>query len=136
VLAALVFHPDKFTCGVNMFGIANFVSFLNNTAPHRRAVREAEYGFLDTELDFLISASPINHIENVTAPLLIMQGANDPRVPLSESTQMYEALKALGRDVELLVFADEGHGWAKRENRILAWGAELNFLEKHIGSGH
>lgn len=136
VLAALAFHPDKFTCGVDLFGIANFVSFLNNTAPHRRAVREAEYGFLDRDMDFLVSASPINHIGNVTAPLLIMQGANDPRVPLSESTQMYEALKALGRDVELLVFADEGHGWAKRENRIIAWGTELNFLEKHIGAGN
>jgi dipeptidyl aminopeptidase/acylaminoacyl peptidase len=129
----LTFYPEKFNCGVCLFGIANFVSFLNNTAVHRRAVREAEYGFLDRDLEFLTQASPINRIADVTAPLLIMQGANDPRVPLSESTQMYEALKAAGREVELLAFADEGHGFVKRENRVLSWGAELNFLEKHIG---
>jgi dipeptidyl aminopeptidase/acylaminoacyl peptidase len=132
VLAALTFYPDKFSCGVCQFGIANFISFLENTAPYRRPLREAEYGYLDRDRTMLEQISPLSHIASVTAPLLIMQGANDPRVPLSESTQMYEALKATGRDVELLVFADEGHGFVKRENRAIAWGAEQNFVAKHL----
>jgi dipeptidyl aminopeptidase/acylaminoacyl peptidase len=132
VLASLTFFPEKFSCGVCQFGVANFISFLQNTAPYRRPLREAEYGLLADE-EMLRGISPLFRIANVTRPLIIMQGANDPRVPLSESTQMYEALKARGNDVELLVFGDEGHGWQKRENRALAWGAELNFLSKHLG---
>lgn len=129
VLAALTLYPDKWAGGVCSVGISNFVTFLENTAAYRRSVREAEYGSLERDREFLASISPIHKVERITAPLLIVHGANDPRVPLSEAQQMHDALKALGREVELLVFPDEGHGIARLENRAVAWERELRFLE-------
>jgi dipeptidyl aminopeptidase/acylaminoacyl peptidase len=133
VLASLVSYPDKWCAGVDSFGIANFISFLENTAPYRRPLREAEYGFLEKDHDFLVRISPLNSVEKIKAPLLILQGANDPRVPLGEAQQMHDALAARGHDVGLIVFPDEGHGWQKLENRAIAWQREIEFLGRIMG---
>lgn len=132
VLDSLCAYPDKWCAGVDSFGIANFISFLENTAPYRRPLREAEYGYLEANHDFLVQASPINKVDKIKAPLLILQGANDPRVPLSEAQQMYDALRSRGHDVDLIVFPDEGHGWQKIENRAIAWQREVEFLGKRM----
>ncbi|MCH7472376.1 S9 family peptidase [bacterium] len=132
VLGALTLHPDKWAAGICSVGIANFVTFLENTGAYRRSVREAEYGSLEHDYDMLASISPIHRVEQITAPLLLIHGENDPRVPVGEARQMHKALSGLGREVELLVFPDEGHGIAKLENRAVAWSTELAFLEEHL----
>ncbi len=128
VLAGLAFQPELWAAGVDIVGIANLVSFLENTSPYRRAVREAEYGYLATDREFLASASPINKAGDIRAPLFIIHGANDPRVPLSEAEQMRDTLAARGVAAELLVYADEGHGLAKLKNRLDAYPKVAAFL--------
>jgi len=130
-LASLVEFPDLFGAGVDHVGIANFVTFLRNTAEYRRALREAEYGPLSDE-DFLREISPINNVDRIKAPLLIVHGENDPRVPIGEARQMAEELMKRGREVELLIFPDEGHGIAKLENRLIFYRKMVEFLDKHI----
>ncbi|MGZ4553963.1 MAG: alpha/beta hydrolase family protein, partial [Mycobacteriaceae bacterium] len=98
----------------------------------RRAAREREYGTLEHDRNFLELASPLNRIGDVRAALLVIHGANDPRVPLSEAEQLHAALTARGVDCELLVYADEGHGLAKRVNRLDAYPRAVGFLAKHL----
>lgn len=132
VLSAMTEHPELWKCGVDIVGISNFVTFLKNTAAWRRSLREAEYGSLENDMDTLIRISPINQIDRISAPLMIIQGDNDERVPLSESTQMYEKLNERGIEVKMLRFADEGHGLAKRENRIEAYTEVMDWLKKNV----
>jgi len=136
VLAALAFYPELWAAGVDIVGIANFVTFLENTSDYRRAHRESEYGSLAHNRDLLERISPINHVERMTAPLLVLHGANDPRVPLSEAEQLVARLAALGRHAELLVFDDEGHGIKKLKNRRVAYPAIVRFLERALRSGN
>jgi dipeptidyl aminopeptidase/acylaminoacyl peptidase len=128
-LAGLAFYPDLWVGGVDIVGIANFVTFLENTAPYRRAVREAEYGYLDKHRELLHSISPINHVDKIKAPLFVIHGANDPRVPLDEAQQMVSKLSEIGRRAELLVYADEGHGLSKLKNRLDAYPKVAEFLK-------
>ncbi|MDP1689411.1 MAG: S9 family peptidase [bacterium] len=130
VLACMAFYPDLWAAGVNTCGIVNFISFLENTAPYRRASREAEYGSLEKDREFLKSISPINSLDKIKAPLLVIHGANDPRVPLSEAEQIETKLKEHGRYIELLVYQDEGHGLSKLKNRLDAYPKVVEFLEK------
>ena len=130
VLACLAFYPDLWAAGIDMVGIANFVTFLENTAPYRRHLREAEYGSLEKDRKLLESISPINSVEKIKAPLFIIHGANDPRVPLLEAQQISEKLKELGRTVEMLVYPDEGHGLSKLKNRLDAYPKMVDFLKK------
>jgi dipeptidyl aminopeptidase/acylaminoacyl peptidase len=116
VLSAMTEHPDLFRGGVDLYGIANFVTFLENTADWRRGLREAEYGSLSEDLEMLKSISPIHKIDHIKAPLFILQGDNDERVPLSESIQIYEQLKTRGIPVEFMRFDNEGHGITYVEN--------------------
>jgi len=132
VLAGLSMQPDLWAAGVEVVGISSLVTFLENTSPYRRAVREREYGWLDSDREFLIEASPLTHLDAMRTPLFVIHGANDPRVPLSESEQIKSALDAKGVPCELLVFADEGHGLAKRTNRLDAYPAALAFLAEHL----
>lgn len=131
VLAALTTYPDLWKAGVDIVGISNFVTFLENTSDYRRAHREAEYGRLDRDRPFLQSIAPINHVENIRVPLMVIHGANDPRVPLSEAEQLVEALQAQETPVEFLVFDDEGHGIAKLENKLVSYPAIIDFLNKY-----
>ena len=132
VLSALTEHPALWKAAVDIVGISNFVTFLQNTASWRRSVREAEYGSLEQDLDTLRRISPIHKVDEIQAPLFIIQGDNDERVPLSESIQIYESVKKKGIDTKLLRYADEGHGLAKLENRIHAYTEVLNWLLKIV----
>jgi dipeptidyl aminopeptidase/acylaminoacyl peptidase len=118
VLASLAAYSDRLAGAVNIFGIANFVSFLQNTEAYRRDLRRAEYG---DERDPAMRAvfdriSPLNLTDRMTAPLLVIQGANDPRVPQSESEQIVDAVRAEGRPVWYLLATNEGHGFRKKFN--------------------
>jgi dienelactone hydrolase len=130
VLAALAFYPDLWAAGVELVGISNFVTFLENTSDYRRAHRESEYGSLEHDREFLQTISPLNHLDKITAPLMIIHGANDPRVPVSEARQLAAALEARGIPVQLLIFDDEGHGIVRLKNKLVAHPAVIQFLEK------
>jgi len=130
-LAALTEYPERWAAGVDIVGIANFVTFLENTGEWRRELREAEYGSLAEDREFLESISPINKIENIRAPLLVLHGANDPRVPVGEAEQIAERASE-HVPVEKLVFEDEGHGFSKLENRVEAYRTVVDFLNEHV----
>ena len=134
VLAAAAGYPKLWGAAVDLVGIANFVTFLERTGAWRRRLREAEYGSLETDRDFLTSISPLTNVGEIRAPLLVLHGRNDPRVPVGEAEQIAAALRRLGRPVELLVFEDEGHGIVRRENQVTAWGRAAAFFESHLGS--
>jgi dipeptidyl aminopeptidase/acylaminoacyl peptidase len=131
-LAALAFYPDLWAAGIATVGISSLVTFLENTSPYRRRVREVEYGFLDSDRDFLVEASPMTHVDAIRAPLMLIHGANDPRVPVGEARQLHASLVARGIQSELLVYEDEGHGLAKRVNRLDALPRMLGFLRKNL----
>ena len=132
VLAALTEYPELWAAGVDIVGIANFVTFLENTGEWRRELREAEYGSLAADREFLVSISPINRVEAIDAPLFVLHGANDPRVPVDEAEQIAEEAREQGVPVEKLVFDDEGHGITKLENRTEAYQAIVDFLSTHV----
>jgi dipeptidyl aminopeptidase/acylaminoacyl peptidase len=132
VLAALTEYPDLWAAGVDIVGIADFTTFLKNTGSWRRELREAEYGSLEDDRDFLESVSPLGSIERVEAPLFVLHGENDPRVPVSEARQVAEKAEATGVPVETLFFADEGHEFSKLENRIEAYTRIADFLDEHV----
>jgi dipeptidyl aminopeptidase/acylaminoacyl peptidase len=133
VLAALTEYPDLWAAGVDIVGIANFVTFLENTGAYRRSVREAEYGSLEHDRAVLEAISPIRHIDRITAPLIVIHGQNDPRVPVSEAQQVVDALRARGVPVEFLVYPDEGHGLVKLANKLDAFPKVAAFLKQHLG---
>ncbi|WP_188450734.1 S9 family peptidase [Glycocaulis albus] len=135
VLASLVHYSDRLAGGINIVGISNFVTFLENTAGYRQDLRRAEYGDeRDPEVrEFLESISPANHAHRITAPLFIIQGANDPRVPLSEAEQILAAVREAGGDPWYLVAMDEGHGFARQSNRDFQREAETLFLRDVLG---
>lgn len=132
VLACMAFYPKLWAAGIDIVGIVNFVTFLENTASYRRAHREAEYGSLENDRELLEKISPIHSIEKIEASLLLIHGANDPRVPLSEAEQVVARLKEVGKHVELLVYPDEGHGIAKLKNKLDAYPKVVEFLDKAL----
>lgn len=127
-LAALTEYPDDWVAGVDVVGIANFVTFLERTGVWRRAHRSAEYGDLDKHRSILERISPIAKVDRIRAPLFVIHGRNDPRVPLHEAEQIVASLRARDQEVELLIFDNEGHGLSKRQNRVRGYGAVGNFL--------
>lgn len=131
-LAALCFHPNLWSAAVDVVGIANFVSFLERTGPWRRQHRSEEYGFLEQDRDMLERISPLTHVDEITAPLMVIHGRNDPRVPLHEAEQIVQALQERKREVRLRVFDNEGHGLSKRENRISGYAEAAAFLLHHL----
>ena len=132
VLSAITTYPDLWAAAVDIVGIANFVTFLENTGEWHRALREAEYGSLERDRAFLEEISPIHHVERITAPLIVLHGANDPRVPVGEAQQIVNTLRARGRPVEFLRFEDEGHGLVKLANRITGYTAIGEFLDRWL----
>ena len=132
VLAGLAFQPERWAAGVNIVGMASLVTFLENTSSYRRSHREREYGTLAEDREFLREASPLTRVDAIRAPLFVIHGANDPRVPLSEAEQIVAALGARDIPCELRVYDDEGHGLAKRANQVDAYPAALAFLATHL----
>ncbi|MEM9669462.1 MAG: alpha/beta fold hydrolase [Pseudomonadota bacterium] len=136
--AALTFHPEAFDAGVNIFGVTNWVRTLTSIPPWWEAFKEALYdemGDPATDGERHRRISPLFHAENIIKPLLVVQGANDPRVLQVESDEIVEAVRANGVPVEYIVFPDEGHGFLRKENRIAASDAYVAFLNEHL-KGH
>ncbi|HEX3811788.1 MAG TPA: S9 family peptidase [Mycobacteriales bacterium] len=133
VLAGLTMQPELWAAGVDIVGMSSLVTFLENTSSYRRAAREREYGTLAEDRDFLREASPLTHIDAVRAPLLILHGANDPRVPLSEAEQLADAVRSAGVECEMCVYDDEGHGLSKLRNKLDAYPRVIEFLNRQLG---
>jgi len=132
VLAAVTHYPSLWAAGVDIVGIANLRTFMENTSPYRRHLRECEYGSVENDGTFFDEISPIHHVNQITAPMIVIHGANDPRVPIGEAEQMVAALESRNHPVEYLRFEDEGHGVVKLPNRIVAYGQIAHFLDKHL----
>lgn len=132
-VATAIEGADVFGAAIDVVGIVNFATFLEQTAGYRRALREAEYGEL-ADKDFLRSISPLARAAEIRCPMLIAHGLNDPRVPVGEALQLAVTLQARGDDPELYVFPDEGHGFQKLENRVLFTTRMVRFLERTIGA--
>ena len=130
VLAAITHYPDVFTGAIDLVGISSFRTFLENTGPWRRKLRESEYGTIEEDGVYFDEIDPIHHTEKITAPLLVSHGANDPRVPIGETEQMITELRARNHPVEYIRFEDEGHGIVKIQNQVTAYTAMAEFLEK------
>jgi dipeptidyl aminopeptidase/acylaminoacyl peptidase len=124
--------PEYWAAAVDVVGPSNLVTFSKAVPPTWRRFMDAWVGNPETEADFLLERSPITYVENARAPLLVMQGARDPRVVKPESDQMVERLRELGREVEYVVFADEGHGFTRRENQLRAFRLAADWLERHL----
>jgi dipeptidyl aminopeptidase/acylaminoacyl peptidase len=131
-MAAITEHPELWSCAVNIVGIVNFVTFLERTGAYRRALREAEYGSLAHDREFLESISPIRKIGDIACPLLVIHGANDPRVPVGEAEQVVAALQARGAPVEYLRYEDEGHGISRLVNRLDCYPRVAAFLQRNL----
>jgi dipeptidyl aminopeptidase/acylaminoacyl peptidase len=134
VLSSMFNYNDKIKCGVDIVGISNFVTFLENTKEYRRDLRRAEYGDeRDPEMrDFLNQISPTTNAHKIKKPLFVAQGLNDPRVPASESKQIVEAVRKNGTEVWYMLAKDEGHGFRKKSNRDFYTAATILFFQEHL----
>ncbi len=131
-LMAMTKFAGSYEAGVALVGMSNLVSFLNNTAPYRRILRISEYGDPVKDKDALMKLSAVTYVDKVKSPLMIIQGANDPRVPVGEALQIHETLTKKKIQSQLIVFADEGHGSAKKENQVLEIGHTIEFMKKNL----
>jgi dipeptidyl aminopeptidase/acylaminoacyl peptidase len=132
VLAALTTYPEVWAAGVDIVGIANFETFLRNTGAYRRHWRIPEYGDPERDANLFRRISPLHYADRIRAPLMVIHGDNDPRVPLSEAEQIVEAVRRHGLPVQLLRFPDEGHGIVKLQNKLVAYPAIGEFLDQHL----
>ncbi len=135
VLAALAYQPDVFTAGVDLFGVSNWLRTLESIPAWWEAQRTALYAEIGDPVkhkDMLREISPVFHGEKIRRPLMVLQGANDPRVLKAESDDIVNAVKKNGVPVEYIVFPDEGHGFTKKKNQIEGYSAMLRFLDKHL----
>ncbi|MGH9660304.1 MAG: S9 family peptidase [Bryobacteraceae bacterium] len=138
-LAGLAFTPDEFVCGVDIVGPSNIVTLLKTIPPYWApmiAMFERRVGSLTKDEDFLRSRSPLFKADRIKAPLLIGQGANDPRVKQAESDQIVQAMRENKKPVVYIVFPDEGHGFVRPENSLRFWAATEEFLAKYMGGRH
>lgn len=134
-LAGAAFTPEVYRCAVDVVGPSNLITLIRSIPPYwepMKRVFDLRVGAVDTEEEFLKSRSPLFHADKIEIPLLIAQGANDPRVKQAEAEQIVDALKAKGKPVEYLLFPDEGHGFAKPANRLKFYAAAEAFLAAHL----
>jgi dipeptidyl aminopeptidase/acylaminoacyl peptidase len=134
-LAAMTFRPEEFQAGVDLFGISNWVRTLESIPPWWEAIREALYvemGDPETSRERFHRISPLFHADRIVNPLMVLQGANDPRVLQAESDSIVEAVRANGVPVEYVLFEDEGHGFVKKENREEGFRKIREFLDKYL----
>ncbi len=135
-LVGATFTPDLFCCAVDIVGPSNLITLIKTIPPYWSTIRATFYkrmGNPDTEEELLRSRSPLFKVEQIKAPMLIAQGANDPRVNQAESEQIVAAMKSGGIDHEYMLFPDEGHGFAKPENRLKFYAAAEKFLARYLG---
>ena len=133
-LAVATNYNDRICCSVDIVGISNLVSFLENTSGYRQDLRRVEYG--DERVPemraFLLSISPMTKAKNITKPIFVIQGKNDPRVPMTESEQMVKTVRANGTPVWYLLGKDEGHGFQKKKNQDFQFYAVTMFMKKYL----
>ncbi|PIS00466.1 MAG: S9 family peptidase [Chlamydiae bacterium CG10_big_fil_rev_8_21_14_0_10_35_9] len=135
-LVGLTFTPEEFCCGVSYVGPSNLVTLLKTIPPYWYALKAAMVRYIgdpDSEQELLRARSPLFKVDQITKPLLIAQGANDPRVVQAESDQIVKAMRNRNMDVEYLLFPDEGHGFVKPDNRIKVFAATEKFLQEYLG---
>ncbi|MEW6455337.1 MAG: S9 family peptidase [Acidobacteriota bacterium] len=135
-LVGVTFTPAVFACGVDIVGPSNIVTLIKSIPPYWvpiKALFDKRVGKVETEEEFLKSRSPLFKADQIKVPLLIAQGANDPRVKQAESDQIVDAMRKNNKPVEYLVFPDEGHGFARPENRLKFYAAAEQFLAKYLG---
>ena len=138
VLAALAFKPEEFAVGVDLFGVSNWVRTLQSIPPYWESFRKSLYkeiGDPSKELENLRAVSPLFHADKIVKPLIVLQGANDPRVIKPESDEIVENIKKRNGVVEYVLFDNEGHGFTKKANEIRAYKAILDFLDRYLKSG-
>lgn len=133
VLAAITSYPELWAAAVDIVGIANFLTFFEHTGAWRRHLRSPEYGDPERDADFLREVSPLFKAERITTPLLVLHGANDPRVPMGEAKQIVAAVRANGRPAELLLFPDEGHFMLRQSTQLTAYPATGDWFERYMG---
>jgi dipeptidyl aminopeptidase/acylaminoacyl peptidase len=133
-LAVSTFYSDRIRCSVDIVGMSNLVTFLEHTEAYRRDLRRVEYGDeRDPKMrEFLEKIAPMNNIEKIKKPMFVIAGKNDPRVPMSESQQIADALKKQGTPVWLLIAKDEGHGYRKKPNQDFQYYATIEFLQEYL----
>ena len=134
-LAAMAFRPEAFKVGIDIFGVSNWIRTLESIPPYWEAQRKALYDEIGDPVkdkEFLTATSPLFHAANIRKPLMVIQGANDPRVIKPESDEIVEAVKKNNVEVEYIVFPDEGHGFSKKKNQAEASAKILMFLDKHL----
>jgi dipeptidyl aminopeptidase/acylaminoacyl peptidase len=133
-LAVSTFYSDRIRCSVDVVGMSNLVTFLEHTEGYRRDLRRVEYGDeRDPKMhDFLEKIAPMNNIEKIKKPMLVVAGKNDPRVPVTESEQIVGALKKQGTPVWYLMAKDEGHGFHKKQNQDFQFYTTVEFLEEYL----
>jgi dipeptidyl aminopeptidase/acylaminoacyl peptidase len=133
-LVMATFYPERIRCAVSVVGISNLVTFLKNTESYRRDLRRAEYGDeRDPEMaEYLERIAPMNHADKIRAPMFIVQGRNDPRVPYSEAEQMVSTLKNTSTPAWYLLAKDEGHGFQKKANADFQFYATVLFLQRYL----
>jgi dipeptidyl aminopeptidase/acylaminoacyl peptidase len=132
VLTCVTRLPDYWAAAVDIFGPSNLITAAKAVPPTWRRMMKRFMGDPDEDADLLRERSPLTYIENMKTPLLVIQGAKDPRVVKSESDQLVEKLRSLGREVEYVVFEDEGHGFTKRQNEVKALKLAADWLERHL----
>ncbi len=133
-LAVSTFYSDRIRCSVDIVGMSNLVTFLEHTEAYRRDLRRVEYGDeRDPKMrEYLEKIAPMNNIEKIKKPMFVIAGKNDPRVPVSESQQIADALKKQGTPVWLLIAKDEGHGYRKKANQDFQFYATVEFLQEYL----
>ena len=134
-MAGLAAYPDLLAAGANLFGIVNFATFFRNTEPWMAAISKTEYGDPETQADVLRDLSPIHRLDRVTAPTLVLHGANDTNCPVIEAEQVVEHLKGRNVPVKYVLFPDEGHGWRKTANRIRSTVEVTRWFVKYLKDG-
>jgi dipeptidyl aminopeptidase/acylaminoacyl peptidase len=132
VMAGVTEYPEMFAAGANLFGVVNFITFFEETEPWMAAISKTEYGDPDTEAEMLKSLSPINKVDLVKTPTIVLHGANDTNVPVVEAEQVVESLKQRNVPVEYILFPDEGHGWRKTPNKVTSTVAIVNWFTKYL----
>jgi dipeptidyl aminopeptidase/acylaminoacyl peptidase len=138
VLAALAFKPEEFAVGVDLFGVSNWVRTLQSIPPYWESFRKSLYkeiGNPNTDLENLRAVSPLFHADKIVRPLIVLQGANDPRVIKPESDEIVDNIKKRNGVVEYILFDNEGHGFTKKANEIRAYKAILDFLDRYLKNG-
>jgi dipeptidyl aminopeptidase/acylaminoacyl peptidase len=132
VMAGITEYPDMFAAAADLYGVVNFDTFFKHTQPWMAAISTVEYGDPATQAEMLKALSPINKLDRVKTPLIVLHGANDTNVPVIEAEQIVQQLRARGVTVEYVLFPDEGHGWTRLPNRIRSTTTLADFFERRL----